>query len=362
MISCSYQKKQESVCIDLEIKGNIPVVTSSLDTLTQLRIDEFILSRSRYNNLSGAFLFAKGDKFYANAFGKARYLNGKDVQVKDVFQLASVSKLITSLCVLKLVEEGVLNLSDTVGNLIPNFNYRDITIHQLLTHTSGLPEYTYLTDRAWFGDYSTKCNQDAYHVLNESGQPAYFNPGRRFNYRNTNYMLLAYIVELKTELSFPDIVTKYITKPAGLDSLHVYEKDKRTIKEYPVWGMRGNRGFIPGHSLNHICGDKSIYANVYDLFTLYKALMEDKILNEQSRKLLLTPYIQVKRSNPQFYCYGLRKVELNSGVWYFHNGWWHGYRSYFWFNPKKNQCAILLTNRLKGGFVNTKEMISLLED
>lgn len=354
----------------VEDKPNVEKVEVVLDTIknskklnptTLNKIDAYISSISADNNLSGAFLFSKQDKFYANAFGKARDLNGKDVKVEDVFQLASVSKLVTALCILKLVEEEKLHLKDKLEDLIPEFQYRNVTVHQLLTHTSGLPEYTYLSDQGWLGDSSSKCNKDACCLLIENGGPAYYNPGKRFNYRNTNYMLLAYLAELKTGMSFSKIVQEYIALPAGLDSLHVLEVDKRGIEDYPVWGMRGDHSFIPDHPLNHICGDKSVYANVYDLFHLYKAIMENKIISSESKKLLFKPHVQVKKVNPQYYCYGLRKTQVGKKeTWYFHNGWWHGFRSYFWFNPEKDKCAILLTNRLKGGFINTHDMVGLL--
>ena len=116
--SCSFEKKQEKKQEILVAVKEVPLNLNLMDSLTIHRIDNFILNNSKYNNLSGAFLFSKGDRTYSNAFGKARHLKSKDVQVNDVFQLASESKLITSLCVLKLVEEGSLKLTDTIHNIL----------------------------------------------------------------------------------------------------------------------------------------------------------------------------------------------------------------------------------------------------
>ena len=338
------------------------VHTSALSKSIIYKVDTFFHNRS-WDNLSGAFLFSKGDKVYSNAFGKAGFLNGKDVKKEDVFQLASVSKFITSLCILRLVEDGKLKLTDTIENILPDFAYKNITIHHLLTHSSGLPEYIYFTDTGWSGDTDTKKNIDAYQVLNNCNEPAYFKPGERFNYKNSNYMLLAYISELKIGMPFSQVVAKYIKEPLGLDSLHVYDMENRKLGDYSIWGMRGDHSYIPDNPLNNINGDKGIYTNVFELFKIYKALRANKLINEKSKELLFTPHMQVKKVNPQFYGYGIRKTKLSNGeTWYFHNGWWHGFRSYFWFNPDQDKSVILFTNRLKGGFLNTGEMIDLLKD
>jgi len=363
LFSCSPGEKKSKFNKEALVEEMPQIDTNLLIESTKSKIDKFILDRSKDNDLSGAFLFAKGGKVYKNAFGKARKLKGADVGVNDVFQLASVSKFITAICILRLVDEGTLKLTDTIQNIIPDFKYRRVTVHHLLTHSSGLPEYTYLTDGAWRNDSTPKYNKDFVDVLHCERAHPYFNAGRRFNYCNSNFALLAYIAELKTNLTFPEVVKKYIKAPLALDSLHVFEVDKKGVKHYPVWGMRGDHSFIPDHQQNNINGDKGIYTNVGEMYLIYKALSENKLLSKESKKLLLTPHVRVKRRNAQYYCYGLRQIKLDNGkIWHYHNGWWHGFRSYFWFSLEQDKCIILLTNRLKGGFVNTKDMVHLLDD
>jgi len=346
---------------ELELIKPYKIDTSALPAIYQYRLDSFIANHSKGNNLSGQFLVAKGNKVYRNSFGKARYLNGADITNQDVFQIASVSKFITALCIVKMIEKKLISANDTVSNILTDFPYPNITIHHLLSHSSGLCEYTHLTDTDWAKDTCIKCNLDGYNTLICCGKPLTFEPGKRYRYCNSNFMVLANIAEKKLNMPFEDIVQKYIATPLGLDSLHVYNVAKRPLASYPVWGMRGDHSYIPDHRLNNISGDKSIFLNVYELFIIYKAFKNNKIVSRKYKKLMLEEHSKVRYN--QYYGYGIRKITLDNGeTWNYHNGWWHGFRSYFWFNLKDDKCVILLTNRLKGGFINTKAMVELLEE
>lgn len=333
----------------------------SFDLQSQYTFDTFFSKHNRLNKLSGQYLFASKDKVYFNSFGKMAELDGTDIGKFDVFQIASVSKFITSLCIGRLVEDGMLSFKDTIQKFLPHFKYENITIHHLLSHTSGLPEYIYLTDTAWLYDSTPKTNQDAYKVLTNCPLHAYHAPGTCFDYCNSNYMILAFIAEQITAKPFSQIVNDYIKIPLGLDSLHVYEPNDRIIEQYNVKGMRGNHALIHDHFLNHISGDKGIFINVYELFIIYKAFKANAIVTKKTRRTILCAHAKVKTN--QSYGYGIRLKTMDNGErWNYHNGWWRGYRSYFWFNLKQDKCIIVFTNRLKGGFLNTNDLLNLLAD
>ncbi len=362
LFSCT-QKPVKNKTVPPTIFSPYTIDTVSMSSILKYKIDTFFEHRLKKSKLSGQFLFAEKNHVYLNSFGKSRTETSKDIQNDDVFQIASVSKFITAICILKLVELKKLVLTDSVKKYLPQFNYSSITIYQLLTHTSGLPEYHYLSDSAWANDSSIKTIADAFELLNMRHKEAYYAPGSRFNYCNSNYMLLAHIAEKITSWSFAKIVDTFIAKPLGLKYLHVYQPNKKKLLDYNVCGLRGNQTYIPDDCLNQISGDKSIFTNVYDLFLVQRALIDKKIISAKYLKLILAPQVQYKFVNPQFYSFGLRQVRLENGEkWHFHNGWWHGFRTYFWFNIEKEKTVILFTNRLKGGFFNTQEMIGLLEN
>ncbi len=334
--------------------------TATLDPGVAYRVDTFFRNRYRGCQLSGQYLFSRNDSIHINSFGPAAARNGDAIRNTDVFQIASVSKFITALVITRLMDMDKLRPEDSVQTYLPGFPYQGITIHHLLTHTSGIPEYMYLTDTAWAEDSLIRTNKDATDLLMDRPIDPYYLPGKRFDYCNSNYMLLAHIAERIAQAPFKELVRKYIKAPIGLDSLHVYDPNSRRIDEYPVRGMRGNHTFIPEHPLNHISGDKGIFINVWELFQIYKAFDANRLVSFQGKKRMLRPYVRAK--NNQYYGYGIRSTVLDNGeAWNFHNGWWRGYRSYFWFNIEKNECFIVLTNRLKCGFLNTRDLILLLQ-
>lgn len=334
--------------------------TIALDEILSYRVDTFFKNREKGCQLSGAYLVAKGNKVHSGSIGYRDYLNGSRVMNSDVFQLASVSKFITSLVILKLEEDKLLNLNDSVQKYFPKFTYRGITISNLLTHTSGLPEYTYLTDTAWGDDTLYRTNKDAINLLSTCGLEAYYPPNYKFNYCNSNFMILAGIAEKIINLPFREIVKKYITDPSGLENLHIYNPGKKISSEYLVKGMRGNHSLVKPHLLDGIVGDKSVYSNAWDLYLLGQKFLNNQILNSPTKYKILKPRVKVKTN--QYYGFGIRMTRLDNGeIWHYHNGWWHGFRSYFWFNQKTKEMVVILTNRLKCGFLNPRDIIWLLQ-
>lgn len=333
--------------------------TSQLDLEIAHRVDAFFRNKYRTCHLSGAYLIAKDQRLHMGSIGEKSTLESPHIEINDVFQLASVSKFITSLIVLRMYEQGKLKLTDMVTKYFPEFPYKNVSIHQLLSHRSGLPEYTYLSDSGWAGDSVWKSNLDAVELLSQSKQPAYFSPGKKFDYSNSNYMMLAAICERIEMKPFYQIVQSQIAIPFELKSLHAYNPKSKVSNQYPIVGMRGNHKAIEPHLLDGVLGDKSIYSNVWDLYKLGFLFMNKHIIADSTQKKMLMPYSQTKIQ--QHYGYGLRRTKLDDGsTWYFHNGWWHGFRSYFWMNLKSKEMVIVLTNRLKCGFLNPRDIIWLM--
>jgi hypothetical protein len=283
------------------------------------RFDTFFRNRQLSCHLTGSFLIAKGDLIYQNSFGKRVGRHSEEITTEDVFQIASVSKFITALCIARLCQDSVINLNDSIQQYIPDFKFNHITIRQLLTHNSGLPEYTYLTDSGWLNDTLPKTNKDAVKLLSNTQLDAYYTAGTRFDYCNSNYMMLAYIAEKATGKHFSELVTQYIKIPAGLDSMHIYNPKNKTIESYPVKGLRGDYSIIPDHQLNHIYGDKSVFINCLELFKIYKAFRKGLIINQQFMEQMLSKQIKAKEN--QYYGFGIRTTLLDNGEqWHYHNG------------------------------------------
>jgi CubicO group peptidase (beta-lactamase class C family) len=158
------------------------------------KVDSIISNLASNNKFSGVVLIAENGKVkYNKAVGYIDYANHKPLNKYSIFELASVSKQFTAMTIMMVKEKGLLNYDDLVEKYI-NIPYKGMTIRQLLTHTSGLPDYQAIMDSYW--DKSKVAgNDDIINYLNKYAPPKLFEPGEKYLYSNTGYVLLASILE-----------------------------------------------------------------------------------------------------------------------------------------------------------------------
>jgi CubicO group peptidase (beta-lactamase class C family) len=183
----------------------------------------------------GQFLVAKNGKVLFEDYKGYAYYEKKEENRKDKpLHIASVSKVLTAAVVLRLVDEGKIGLDDKVSKYLPNFYFDDITIRMLLNHRSGLRHYGYFieTDVKW--DRSKRItNQDILDLINSGKIHLESKPDTRFAYCNTNYALLALIIEKVTKLRYHEAMDKLLFKPLGMKNTFVfdYEKHHDTVSQ-----------------------------------------------------------------------------------------------------------------------------------
>src|SRR5690606_13940729 len=167
------------------------------------RIDDFMQRLHKRSAFNGNVLIAKKGKIiYQNAFGWADYLHRDSLTIGSQFELASVSKPITATGILLLVERGLLRLDQTVNDFFPEFPYEGVTVKQLLNHRSGLPNYIYFIDEIWKDKKKGATNSEVIELLIKHKPNRYNTPDTRFLYNNSNYMVLAAIIEAVSKQSF----------------------------------------------------------------------------------------------------------------------------------------------------------------
>ena len=158
------------------------------------KVDSIISNLASNNKFSGVVLIAEDGKIkYNKAVGYIDYANQKALNKNSIFELASVSKQFTAMTIMMVKEKGLLNYDDLVEKYI-NIPYKGITIRHLLTHTSGLPDYQAIMDTYW-DKSKVASNDDIINYLNKYAPPKLFEPGEKYLYSNTGYVLLASIVE-----------------------------------------------------------------------------------------------------------------------------------------------------------------------
>jgi len=324
------------------------------------RIGEYFSNRNEQNRFNGVVLYAeKGKVIYKKSFGYTDFRNKKELTDSSSFQIASVSKPITATAIMVLQQQKLINLEDSVGSFFPGFPFHNVQVKHLLSHQSGLPEYLYFSEKLWKDKKKTMRNVDVVTMLLENEIKRYGLPEKKYNYVNTNFALLASIVEVVSGKSFSDFVNDNIFKPANMTNSFVYEKG---ITELPINATYGhdNRQWRESNShFNGVVGDKGIYTTVEDLLKFDSALLNETIITNQTQQLAFTPQHE-NLNKLDNYGLGWRISEKEDGSkTVYHGGWWNGYRSHFIRMLDEEKTIIVLTNCTKGGFLKNNVLKEL---
>jgi CubicO group peptidase (beta-lactamase class C family) len=297
--------------------------------------------------LNGSVLLAFGNQVvYKNDVGLKRLSKRTPESVIDsetLFELASISKQFTAAAILKLNEEKSLHLNDNVTIFLPNFPYGNITIHHLLTHTSGLPEYMDFPEK----DFSQKeplSNAQLASYLERKKPKILFQPGTKYKYINTNYALLALIIEKITKAPFEEYVRKEILKPAGLNTT-LFTMELKNKTNFAM-GHLADKSERPFHFHNGIIGDKGMYSTVDEIYRWMQAYFIDyKVLPESVVELATQPQNKLLKGEPkELYGYGLRIENEENGYLVYHGGLWRGFQNNMVYRPSDQYIFIVLSN------------------
>jgi len=325
-------------------------------------IDNFMQNLHHKAAFNGNVLVAKKGKIiYQNTFGWADYLKKDSLKIDSKFELASVSKPLTALGILKLVEEEKLKLDQTVNDFFPDFPYPGISIRMLLTHRSGLPNYVYFAETVWPDRKKGMSNMDAINLLIEHKPNRYGTPDGRFHYNNSNYMVLAGIIEKVTGQDFAVFMKENIFQPAGMKNTAVLSKavyDKiptDVIGHDKVWRRSVVQNYLDGP-----VGDKGIYSTVQDLFLLDIALKEGRVIDKTLLDSAYVPRNDAKR-NLFSYGYGWRTFSPKEAQIVYHTGWWHGFRNLYVRDLTDDITIVLLSNMANGSLVKLDDLYKILK-
>src|SRR5688500_16603929 len=196
-------------------------------------INDFAAAKHKYHNFNGNILVAeKGKIIFKKSFGFADFKNKKPLTDASVFNIASISKQFTAAAVMLAVERGLLSLDDSLSKYFPEMPYEGITLRQMLTHTSGLPEQNELMFKQWNSD-APITNRDMVEYLIKYKPAAAFKPGIGIKYCNTNYSLLAMIVEKVTNQKFQAFLAKNIFEPLQMEQTRFLNPTAGNYKTIP---------------------------------------------------------------------------------------------------------------------------------
>ncbi len=293
-------------------------------------------------NFNGSFLIAKnGQVLFSRTYGIANHDSDSQISDTTPIHVASVSKIFTALSILKLVENKEIELEKDIRFYLPEIPYENIRVIDLLTHRSGIPYYGYFPDSI-IKSFSVFTNKNLLQVIHEQNAPLNFEPNTHFTYCNTNFALLACIVERVTKKKFPFALNDLVLKPLGLKNTFIYPyiPKNRTIAE----SYNSKNKLQKNTELDYIYGDKNIYTTALDLLKLGNALLKDEFISNDLKKQMWKGYSYEKPGKSN-YGLGFRlREEKGKETFIFHTGWWHGNTACFAIMPKDSACMIVISN------------------
>lgn len=305
------------------------------------KIDSLIRGLYAANQFTGVVLVAeKGAILYRQGFGKADYTANTPNTPNTVFYIASLTKPFTSLLIMQLVQAGKLRLDNTLIDFFPDLKNEavsKVTIHQLLSHTSRIPDFvdpskvseTEMTDK-WFTSHLNKLTTDTL-------------PASTFKYANSTYVILAHIIEKITGMAYASCLKKNILDKYGMQQSGSVASGK-TIKNIAKGYAKKDSALSEVSHINLAVfkGAGSVYSTAEDLYKFDQSLYTEKLLSNKYKDLMF--------STTGNYGYGwfIRQVP-NLGKVVYHVGGIPGYNSLLLRAVEKNYCIVLLSNNESDG-------------
>jgi len=315
-----------------------------------MQLDHLIDSTMSAKNLPGVVVgvWIPGKANYLKAFGKANLETGTERQFDDPFRIASITKTFTATVVLSLVDDGLLNTSDSLLKYLPNFpNSENITIRNLLRMRSGIVDFAdSKVLEEWYNDVHKNYSLDTLIDIMASCGNKFTEAGKETIYCNGNYTILAKVAEIVSDKSFASLVNEKVFQPLNLTSSSYPEPHKYNLES-------NNRGYSWENSsgsfadkteLNTSCANAggAIISNMNDLEKYARALYQGALLSRETQQKRLET--EVFKGAPPILQYG--EGILKQGEFYGHNGTIFGFSTEMYYLPAEDSVIVINVNRL----------------
>jgi len=301
------------------------------------KVDEYINAHLKLQKFSGSILIAqKGKILLSKGYGMANYELDVPNTPQMKFLLGSITKQFTSMAVMQLQEKGLLSVDDSLKKYIPDYPDGDkITVHHLLTHTSGIPNFTSFPEYTKTMMLASPVEETVERFKNKELE---FTPGEKFSYSNSGYILLGYIIEKVSQKPYEAYLKENILQPLNLEDTGYghYEPILEKRAAGYSWGKDHlvNASYLD-MSIPHGAG--ALYSTVEDLYLWDRALYTEKLVSKNSLDKIFTPF----KDN---YGYGWGISELFGHKRISHGGGINGFTTDISRYPDDDVCIIVLSN------------------
>lgn len=303
------------------------------------KFTEYMDAQVRTSRFTGAVLVARaGQVLFARGYGMANLEHGIPNTPQTKFRLGSITKQFTAVAFLQLQEKGKLSVQDPVCKYVPECPaaWAPITIHHLLTHTSGIPNFTSFPD---YRDTMMIASPPEKSLLRFRDKPLEFAPGERYSYSNSGYVLLGYILEKVSGQSYEQYLRENILAPAGMSNTGYDWSSTVLPGRASGYARRGQSGYANAEyihmSIPHAAG--AMYSTVEDFVKWDQALYGDTLLKPASREAMFTP----AKDN---YAYGWIVRDVAGRKTVSHGGGINGFNTAFTRYPGEKLMVVAFSN------------------
>jgi CubicO group peptidase (beta-lactamase class C family) len=308
---------------------------------------------------NGGILVAKEGNIVFEKYSGTGHLPGNDtISQNTPLHIASISKTFTAMAVLKLWQDGKLNIDDELSKYFPAFNYAGITIRCLLNHRSGLPNYNYFMEKLGWDKTRFVKNEDIlnYLITYKAALPDVLPANTHFSYCNTNYALLALLIEKITGLTYGGYTSSTFFIPLQMKNSYIFSLAD-TLKAIPSYNWRGTPETF--NFLDQVYGDKNIYTTPRDLLIWDRALSSGLIFTEETLNQAYAAYSNEKQGLRNYGLGWRMNIFPDGNKIIYHNGWWHGSNATFIRLLKEKATIIVIGNKFTRAVYHAKVLAAV---
>jgi len=331
---------------------------------TQSNLDAYVDKLYNKRGFNGSVVIGRGGYMvYKKHVGYSNLTyRVKPINDTSIFQLASLSKQFTAAAVMLLYQQGRINYDDPVTKYIEGFPYQEVTLRHLLHHTSGVPNYMWLAEQKW-KEETPPDNGEMIKMMCQYDLKLHFEPGIRYKYSNTGYMILVGIVEQISEQPIDAFLDAHFFSKLGMNNtyarsfsdnpIHKYRKDSRYPSELLGYRWTYRRYVsIPPTVNDGVIGDKGIYSTAVDLLKWDQALEQHFILADTTLEAAYKKGV-TSRGDTIPYGFGYHIPKGRKDLKAYHNGVWNGFTNTYRKYHEDSLAIILLSNSSFKGITAT---------
>jgi CubicO group peptidase (beta-lactamase class C family) len=361
--SCNNNKSHAAVLIRADTTAYIQIADPTpISAAEKARIfqssEEWYNRMLRATRFNGGMIVAKKGNIIFERYNGNAHIFGKDtINANTSLHVASISKTFTAMAVVKLWQDGKLNLDDQFSKYFPQFNYPGVTIRTLLCHRSGLPNYLYfMADLGWDQSKFVR-NENVLTTLIDRKSELKFTPANtHFEYCNTNYALLGLLLEKITGKKLPEFLKETFFVPLQMKNTFIYT-DADSAKTTPSYDWRNK--MYPFAFLDKVYGDKNVFTTPRDLLIWDRALSIGKIFKPEVLEEAYKPYSNERRGIKNYGLGWHMFIYPKGPKVIYHNGWWHGSNAVFIRLLQDSATIIVIGNKFNHNIYKAKDLTDI---